>query len=137
MDPTARFQENLRRLAMIDDGFIEGRARLGLALDTALALDSKTADHLARSYRSFGAQYPIFAEVSDASNATINQYLDTADAVDQIHDPALRSDAAGTLQSLIGLWQIFCRQASIAPADSGSRRSKPEWRRTVCMPDFW
>ena len=29
----------------------------------------------------------------------------------------MRSDAAGTLQSLIGLWQIFCRQGSIAPAD--------------------
>ena len=43
MDPTARFQENLRRLAMIDDGFIEGQARLGLALDTASALDPKTA----------------------------------------------------------------------------------------------
>jgi len=43
MDPTARFQENLRRLAMIDDGFIEGQAGLGLALDTASALDPKTA----------------------------------------------------------------------------------------------
>ncbi len=80
-------------------------------------LDSKTADRLARNYRSFGAQYPIFAEVSSVSNGTINHFLDTADAVDQIHDLSLRSDAAGTLQSLIGLWQIFCRQGSIPPAD--------------------
>src|ERR1700733_6325639 len=80
-------------------------------------LDGKTADRLARHYRSFGAQYPIFAEVSDVSNGTINQFLDTAEGVDQIHDLALRSDAAGTLQSLIGLWQIFSRQGSIAPAD--------------------
>jgi alkylhydroperoxidase/carboxymuconolactone decarboxylase family protein YurZ len=43
MDPTAKFQENLRRLAMIDDGFVEDQARLGLALDTASALDPKTA----------------------------------------------------------------------------------------------
>jgi hypothetical protein len=80
-------------------------------------LDGKTADRLARDFRSFGAQYPIFAEVSDVSNGTINQFLDTATAVDQIHDLGLRSDTAGTLQSLIGLWQIFSRQGSIAPAD--------------------
>src|SRR3984957_4693821 len=80
-------------------------------------LDAKTADRMAREFRSFGAQYPIFAEVSEVSNGTINQFLDTAEGVDQIHDLALRSDTAGTLQSLVGLWQIFCRQGSIAPAD--------------------
>ncbi len=80
-------------------------------------LDAKTADRLARGHRTFGAQYPIFAEVSSVSNGTINQFLDTAEAIDQVHDLALRSDAAGTLQSLVGLWQIFCRQSSIAPAD--------------------
>jgi hypothetical protein len=80
-------------------------------------LDAKTADRMAREFRSFGAQYPIFAEVSEVSNGSINQFIDTATAVDQIHDFALRSDAAGTLQSLVGLWQIFCRQGSIAPAE--------------------
>ena len=80
-------------------------------------LDPKTADRLARNFRSLGAQYPIFAEVSSVSNGTINQFLDTAEAVDQIRDLALRSDTAGMLQSLIGLWQIFSRQGSIAPAD--------------------
>ncbi|MGN6172780.1 MAG: carboxymuconolactone decarboxylase family protein [Streptosporangiaceae bacterium] len=43
MDPTATFQENLRRLAMIDDGFVEDHARLGLALDTTPGLNPKTA----------------------------------------------------------------------------------------------
>jgi hypothetical protein len=80
-------------------------------------LDAKTADRLARDFRSFGAQYSIFAEVSEVSNGTINQFLDTATASDQIHDLGLRSDTAGTLQSLIGLWQIFSRQGSIAAAD--------------------
>src|ERR1700761_7758327 len=70
-------------------------------------LDAKTADRLAREFRSFGAQYSIFAEVSEVSSATINQFLDVATAIDQIHDPGLRSDTAGTLQSLVGLWQIF------------------------------
>jgi hypothetical protein len=80
-------------------------------------LDAQTAGRLARGYRTFGAQYAIFAEVSEVSNQTIGQFLDTAQAVEQIHDLGLRSDAAGTLQALVGLWQIFCRQDSIAPAD--------------------
>jgi len=80
-------------------------------------LDAKTADRLARQYRAFGAQYPIFAEVSDVSNATITQFLDTADSANQIKDSGVRADTAGTMQALVGLWQIFCRQGAIAPPD--------------------
>ena len=38
-----RFQETLRRLAMIDEGFVEDQARLGLGLVSTSALDPKTA----------------------------------------------------------------------------------------------
>ena len=41
MGQTARFQETLRRLAMIDEGFVEDQAGLGLAGTSAL--DPKTA----------------------------------------------------------------------------------------------
>ncbi|MBV9769701.1 MAG: hypothetical protein JOZ32_09040, partial [Bryobacterales bacterium] len=80
-------------------------------------LDAQTADRLARQFRFFGPQYSIFAEVSEVSNASINQFLDTAEGVNQIHDLGLRADTAGTLQALVGLWQIFCRQNSIPAAD--------------------
>jgi hypothetical protein len=80
-------------------------------------LDSKTADRMAREFRAFGAQYPIFAEVSDVSDVSIDQFLDTAQSINRIKDLALRSDAAGTYQALVSLWQIFCRQDSIAAAD--------------------
>ena len=43
MSLTVRFHETLRRLAMIDEGFVEGEARLGLDLAGTPALDSKTA----------------------------------------------------------------------------------------------
>jgi hypothetical protein len=53
MDQTVRFQEILRRLAMIDEGFVEGEAGLGLSppgpghpgpgLPGPAALDPKTA----------------------------------------------------------------------------------------------
>ena len=43
MGRTARFQETLRRLAMIDEGFVEGEAGLGLGPAGTSALDPKTA----------------------------------------------------------------------------------------------
>ena len=42
MGQTARFQETLRRLAMIDEGFVEDEARLGLGLAGTSALDPRT-----------------------------------------------------------------------------------------------
>jgi 4-carboxymuconolactone decarboxylase len=42
MGETARFQETLRRLAIIDEGFVEDQARLGLGPAAASALDPKT-----------------------------------------------------------------------------------------------
>jgi 4-carboxymuconolactone decarboxylase len=43
MGQMARFQETLRRLAMIDEGFVEDEAGLGLDPAAAAALDAKTA----------------------------------------------------------------------------------------------
>ena len=43
MSQTVRFQETLRRLAMIDEGFVEDQAGLGLYLARTSALDPKTA----------------------------------------------------------------------------------------------
>jgi 4-carboxymuconolactone decarboxylase len=43
MGQTVRFQETLRRLAMIDEGFVEDQAGLGLGLIETSALDPKTA----------------------------------------------------------------------------------------------
>jgi len=43
MAHTVRFQDTLRRLAMIDEGFVEHEARVGLDPAAAPALDPKTA----------------------------------------------------------------------------------------------
>jgi 4-carboxymuconolactone decarboxylase len=43
MDSTTRFQETLRRLAMIDEPFVKDQARLGIDPAEASALDPKTA----------------------------------------------------------------------------------------------
>ena len=43
MGQLVRFQEILRRLTMIDEGFIEDQAVLGLGLTSVSALDARTA----------------------------------------------------------------------------------------------
>jgi alkylhydroperoxidase/carboxymuconolactone decarboxylase family protein YurZ len=43
MGQVMRYQEILRRLSIIDDGFVEDRAGLGLGLAGAQVLDPKTA----------------------------------------------------------------------------------------------
>jgi 4-carboxymuconolactone decarboxylase len=43
MGQTARFRETLRRLAIIDEGFVEDEAGLGLGLVKTSALDPKIA----------------------------------------------------------------------------------------------
>jgi hypothetical protein len=83
-------------------------------------LQPATVDRLARQYRGLGSQYPIFNEAPSISDQTVIAFLDTAEAISDMRDQALRADTAGTLQALVGLWQIFYRQGAISPdrADS-------------------
>ena len=81
----------------------------------ARPLEAPTVDRLAREYRRMGPQYSIFNN-PQLSDKSILLYLDTAAAISKTRDPLLRADAAGTMQSLAGLWQIFTRQSSL-PAD--------------------
>ena len=82
-------------------------------------LQTATVDRLAREYKAMNAQYALFSEAPMLTDQNVMQYLDTAHGLSQIHDPALKSDAAGTMQALTALWQIFVRQASIAVPDAG------------------
>ncbi len=79
----------------------------------AAPLAGPTVDRLAREYRTYGAQYAIFNDAPSVSDKTINQFLDVATDISKIKDQLLRSDAAGTMQAVVGLWQIFCRQGSL------------------------
>ncbi len=81
-------------------------------------LEPETVDRLARDYHDMNAQYALFSEAPALTDKTILSFLDVAHSVSQIRDPGLRADAAGTLQALMGLWQIFVRQGSLPQADS-------------------
>ncbi|MDQ2901092.1 MAG: hypothetical protein M3Y07_15030, partial [Acidobacteriota bacterium] len=75
-----------------------------------------TVDRLARSYKAYGAQYAIFNDAPSISDQTILQFIDTAEAIDHMKDQLLRQNTAATMQSLVGLWQIFSRQGSLPAA---------------------
>ena len=89
----------------------------------ATPLAPETVDRMAREFRSYGPQYAIFNDAPSVSDKTINQFLDTAAAINKIKDPLLRSDTAGTLQALVGLWQIFCRQGTLPAAQADATLS--------------
>ena len=81
-------------------------------------LEAATVDRLARSFHLYGSQYPIFSESRALSDRSIDQYLDTAEVLAKISAPDLRSDVAGTFQSLIGLWQILVRQQTVSESQA-------------------
>jgi hypothetical protein len=83
-------------------------------------LEAATIDRLARSFRAYGSQYAIFSESRALSDKSIGQFLDTAEFINKIRDPELRSNVAGTFDSLVGMWQIFVRQQTLPEAQADS-----------------
>jgi hypothetical protein len=80
----------------------------------AQPLEAATVERLSVDYHNFGAQYPLFAESRSLNDKTIVQFLDTVETLNKIHEPGFRTDATGSFQSLVSLWQILVRQQSIA-----------------------
>lgn len=80
-------------------------------------LQPETVIALTSQWRTYGAQYAIFTESPEVSDHTIRLYLDTADAISGIRDQGARSDIAGSLQALAGMWQILVRQKLIPAAE--------------------
>jgi hypothetical protein len=79
-------------------------------------LAPETVDLLARNYRVYGNQYAIFNDAATVSDKSIAQFMDTADEATRLKDPTLRADTLGTMQSLVGLWQILSRSGSLPAA---------------------
>ncbi len=77
-------------------------------------LEPATADKLARNWRVVGSQYPVITEVSTLSDQTISLYIDSVLAENGIKDQALRANSAGSMQSLIGIWQILVRNGLLS-----------------------
>lgn len=80
-------------------------------------LSAQTANVLVNNFRSFGPQYLLFAEIPTLSESSIQNYMDLGIDATHIRDVLLRADTLASLQSLVELWRILCRQGSL-PASS-------------------
>ncbi len=80
-------------------------------------LSMEVADRIARNWRVFASQIPVFTE-ADLSDSVIAQYLDLVDSINSIKDQSLRADTAGSMQALVGIWQILTRNSLIPAAQS-------------------
>jgi hypothetical protein len=79
-------------------------------------LNVATARLLAEKFPLFGDQYSVFAEFHQLNNDSIARFLTVADGLNQMSDRLVRTDALGTFQSSLGLWEILARQGEIPDA---------------------
>ena len=104
MGQTARFQETLRRLAMIDEDFVEDQAGLGLGLVRTSALDPKTA-----------ALLQVAASVAIGSPAVCLEWSATrALAAGATEDEI--ADVLLAIAPVAGLGRIVCAAPDVAIA---------------------
>ena len=75
-----------------------------------------TAKLLAEKFPLLGDQYPRFAEFHALNDDSIVRFLKAAESLNQIPDHLMRTDALGTMQAIVGLWEILVRQGEIPDA---------------------
>jgi hypothetical protein len=102
-------------LTAIDSGRPEGKK-----------LSEATVRNMAERFREFDKWYSLFAEFPALDDASIAQFIDTADKIDKIPNVALRTNALGAFQADVSLWQIFARQGQIPEADLNT-----SWQKVV------
>ncbi len=81
---------------------------------------------MASKFTQFSNWYLIFAEFPDLNDTSIINFVNVADAIDGISNPALRGNTLGSFQANVGLWQIFARQGEIPTAQINT-----SWQKAV------
>ena len=79
-------------------------------------MSSDTVRLLAGKFDQLNDWYTIFVEFPSLDDTAIAHFIDTADRINGISNPVLRSNALGAFQAEVGIWQILARQRQI-PAD--------------------
>lgn len=82
------------------------------------------ASRLVNGFRAYGAQYVVFADSPTLSESSIQRYLDLFGQTMGIRNALLRADTLGTLQSLVELWRILCRENAIEPGKQDASFAK-------------
>jgi hypothetical protein len=79
----------------------------------ARPISPQMASLLVANFRAAGAQYLLFTDVPTLSEKSITDYVDLSGETVRMRDVLLRADTLGSVQSLVELWRILCRQDSI------------------------
>ncbi|HUJ95189.1 MAG TPA: hypothetical protein VLW84_08000, partial [Terriglobales bacterium] len=79
-------------------------------------LSADTLRTLAKHFDDYDEQYLTFCEFPELDDASIMDFINTADAVNGIGNHTLRGNAMGTFQADLGLWEILARQGQIPRA---------------------
>lgn len=98
-------------------------------LESTRAKHSLTADTyrlLARRFGDFDEQYLVFSEFPELNDASISNFIHTADTVNKIQNHTVRGNAMGTFEACVGLWQILARQGQIP-----SSKFNESWQATI------
>jgi hypothetical protein len=88
-------------------------------------LAPETVRLLARKFEDFRDQYRIFSEFQELDDASIVQFLETAETLGKLPNPA-RGNALGTFQANVGIWQILARQGEIP-----TRQLNDSWQQMI------
>jgi hypothetical protein len=80
--------------------------------ERAQPISPQLATRLVNGYKAFGAQYTIFGD-GTLSEGSMARYLELCAEITSEHDILLKADTLGTMQSLVELWRILCRQNAI------------------------
>ncbi|MGD0095907.1 MAG: hypothetical protein ABSB60_05395 [Terracidiphilus sp.] len=87
------------------------------AIDNGRSPENRLGDAAVRTiagrFSEFNSWYPIFAEFPALDDSSIASFIQAAERIEKIPNPALRSNALGAFQADIGLWQILARQGQI------------------------
>ncbi len=87
------------------------------AIDHARApearLDDGTVRLMAQKFADYHSWFLVFSEFPALNDTSVVQFIKAADAESAISNTALRSNALGSLQASVGLWQILARQQQI------------------------
>jgi hypothetical protein len=87
-------------------------------------LSPETAALLVANFKPFSSQYVLFTEAPSLSENSIREYVHLWGSTQGIRNHLLRGDALGTLQSLVELWRIMCRENMIPPGKQDAVFSK-------------
>ena len=79
-------------------------------------LSNETVHLLASNFDEYKDWYSLFGEFPALSDASITNFIETANHINEIPNSTLRPNALGSFQADVELWEILARQGQI-PAD--------------------